>query len=84
MNAVVDVENWFRFEEELVELNASHLNERVRLEAIEKANEGGCESFPVEVFDEQKEQKYWFHFSCWESEDKGEKQLSYVGYNTDE
>ncbi|MEK4303711.1 hypothetical protein [Oceanobacillus sp. FSL K6-0251] len=85
MNTIVDVENWMKFEEELVELNAFHLNEGVRTEAIERANGGENENFYVVAFDERKEQQYWFHFSFWDSEDyEEEKILQYDGYTTDE
>ncbi|WP_368901073.1 hypothetical protein [Oceanobacillus oncorhynchi] len=87
-NTIVDVDNWMQFEEELVELNAFHLNEGVRLEAIERAQAGETESFYVIALDERNnDKKYWFHFSFWDNEDEdteGDKILVYDGYTTDE
>ncbi|MBP2079647.1 hypothetical protein [Oceanobacillus polygoni] len=80
METIIDVYNWVEFEENLVELDVFHLNEKVRMEAIEKANAGGNEDFSVTAFDERKEDKYWFHFRLLVSEDDGERTLHYINY----
>lgn len=82
MEYVVDVENWVRLEEELVELELFEKNEEIRTQAIERANEMNTieeEVFEIDVF-AQEDKRYRFAFIVRIDEDTQEKRLSYHGY----
>jgi len=82
MENVVDVENWIRLEEELVEIKLFNKNEEVRTQAIERANEMNVieeEVFEIDVF-AQEDKRYRFAFIVRIDEDTQEKRLSYHGY----
>lgn len=79
MTYVVDVENWIRFEEELVELEMFRNNEEIRIQAIQTANdmrEG--ELGTIEIVSHAKEdESYKFIFNV-ELDEDGEEEKSYI------
>lgn len=79
MTYVVDVENWIRFEEELVELEMFRNNEEIRIQAIQIANdmgEGELGTFEI-VSHAREDESYKFIFSVEIGED-GEEEKSYT------
>ena len=83
MTYIVDVENWVRFEEELVELEMFLNNEEIRIQAIQTANdmrEGELGTFEI-VSHAKEDESYKFIFSVEIDEDgEEEKKLYYCFY----
>lgn len=83
MNYIVDVENWTRLEEELVELEMFRANEEIRMSAIETANDmsnGEHETFEVVSSPVKEDVRYKFAFSVQTDEDTEERTLYYHGW----